>query len=226
MESFVVLPVNVAVLTENTLEQMLNGETKGLTGSEAVGRSSARSYNEPLLPLRFSDEIEPIRLWFVSKKMPFLTWFLMSQKNGWINVDGLRNCEILDRLETICNGNDDKWAIRTVEFTESGKLLLWVDDVSKLGEADESRNCLSIEIGEARGLAIQLRQSRSSNHRPYCKSLIKIAEHDGKDGREWIFSRWTPGYGHELYRLHPDCQPLRQTIEYYPPHVDLLIENL
>ena len=211
-------------LTNEMSKQMHNGEAKGLTESGTVGKSPAKTYDGPLFPFRFRDEAGIMQLRFASSTMPFETWFLMSQKNGWINIDGLHDYGILDRLKTIFSASDDKWVMRMVDFTGDGKLLFWIDDISKLSTG-EPKNCLSVEIGDAKGLAIQLCQSRSRDQKPYCKNLIKITGSEA-NGREWLFNRWQFGCEHEVYRIYPDCTPLRQTVEYYPPDVSLIIENL
>lgn len=215
---------SITVLTDDMAQKLDDGRAKGMTRHDVVERSRAKPCAN-ILPCRFGDGTGVVRLWFLPFVRGFKETFARLEQNGWLNSDDLHDQEILLRLENICDGSDDQWAILTAEFTEQGELWLWIGHLDVSAAEVECRNCLKLDIGKMGGLSVQFRQSVARDVAPYAKSLVKISDVKAGAKAEWIVDYWRCGCGHELYRINPMI-PTEQTVEYYPDGVDLLVENL
>lgn len=125
----------------------------GVSRNDIKERSRAIACSSTL-PYHFSDDNGAMQLWFLSFTEGFRSVLARLEQNGWLNSDGLRDREILDRLEMICDNRDDWWKIRAVDFTEQGELWLWFDLVDDLNVVMEYDNYLKLKIGQVDGLTV------------------------------------------------------------------------
>lgn len=196
-----------------------SGEAKGFDrGGKIVSQGQVGECHEHLFPYEASDGVDFLRV------TPGIFGSFQEKVLDRCKVDitRLKDADIMQKLEKILVGADEKWRVRQITFTSPVLAQVCFGSTTK-ADWNLEDNVLLLDFSETSDVMFQIAKSVSSGRRPYRKILYKVKENETSE-REVILACWTAGAGTVLHRVQPETGLC--TVEEYPDGVDLLIDNL